>query len=209
MTSNATLQPSALLHQTLSVLLRELVHGTTTDACWVLNLGDIGLLRSLDAISAEAASAPAPAGGASIAAHVDHLRYGFELLNRWSRGENPFADADYSASWRRGTVSSDEWIARRAALAAEIAEWERALAEPRELGEMELTGVLASLAHLAYHLGAIRQIDRGASGATRKGLGPLCLQTPSASWSPWRMHGIAPWSRTTSRPSGASWLTTG
>jgi hypothetical protein len=99
---------------------------------------------------------------------VDHLRYGFELLNRWSRGENPFADADYSASWRRGTVSSDEWIARRAALAVEIAEWERALAGPQELGEMELTGILASVAHLAYHLGAIRQIDRALQGPRAK-----------------------------------------
>jgi len=159
-----TLPPSPMLHQTLSALLRELVHGATPEACWILNRTDIGLLRSLDTISASAASAPAPAGGASIAAHVDHLRYGFELLNRWSRGENPFADADYTASWHRGTVSAEEWIARRGALAAEIAEWERALAEPRELAEIELTGVLASVAHLAYHLGAIRQIDKALQG---------------------------------------------
>ncbi len=159
-----TLPPSPLLNQCLSAILKELVRGTATDACWVLNRGDIGLLRSLDALSAAAASAPAPAGGASIAAHVDHLRYGFELLNRWSRGENPFADADYGASWRRGTVSPEEWIARREALATEVAHWERALAEPRELGEVELTGILASIAHLAYHVGAIRQIDRSLQG---------------------------------------------
>jgi hypothetical protein len=159
-----TLPPSPLLHQSLSALLRELVHGATPDACWILNRADIGLLRSLDALSATGASAPAPAGGASIAAHVDHLRYGFELLNRWSRGENPFADADYSASWRRGTVTAEEWNARRKALATEVVEWERALAEPRELGEIELTGVLASVAHLAYHVGAIRQIDKALQG---------------------------------------------
>ena len=159
-----TMTPSPLLHQCLSALLRELVHGASADACWILNRGDIGLLRSLDALPASAASAPAPAGGASIAAHVDHLRYGFELLNRWSRGENPFADADYSASWHRGTVSAEEWVARREALAAEIAEWERALGEPRELAEIELTGVLASVVHLAYHVGAIRQIDKALQG---------------------------------------------
>ena len=153
-----------MLTDSLSTLLRELVHGPPAEACFVLNQGDIGLLRSLDAITAEAASAPAPAGGASIAAHVDHLRYGFELLNRWARGENPFADANYAASWQRGTVSQQEWIDRRAALAAEIATWERAVAEPRELHGIELTGVLASIAHLAYHLGAIRQIDRALQG---------------------------------------------
>jgi hypothetical protein len=29
---------------------------------------------------------------------------------------------------------------------------------------MELNGVVGSIAHLAYHLGAIRQIDRAARG---------------------------------------------
>jgi hypothetical protein len=29
---------------------------------------------------------------------------------------------------------------------------------------MELNGVVASVAHLAYHLGAIRQIDRSIQG---------------------------------------------
>jgi hypothetical protein len=29
---------------------------------------------------------------------------------------------------------------------------------------MELNGVIASVAHLAYHLGAIRQIDRSIQG---------------------------------------------
>ena len=150
--------------ESLSTILRELVHGTTADASWVLNRGDIGLLRSLDAISAEAASAPAPEGGASIAAHVDHLRYGFTLLNRWSEGENPFADSDWTTSWRNGTVTQEEWIARRAALAGEIAKWERALAEPRELSGFEMNGVVASVAHLAYHLGAIRQINKALQG---------------------------------------------
>jgi hypothetical protein len=150
--------------ESLSTIFRELVHGAEPDACWVLNRGDIGLLRSLDAISAEAASAPAPAGGASIAAHVDHLRYGFELLNRWSEGENPFGDSDYTTSWRRGTVTQEEWIARRAALASEIAKWERALTEPRELNDFERNGVVASVAHLAYHVGAIRQINKALQG---------------------------------------------
>lgn len=153
-----------MLNDSLSTLLRELVHGPAPEFCFILNQGDVGLLRSLDAISAEAASAPTPAGGASVAAHVDHLRYGFELLNRWSRGENPFADADYSASWHRGTVSQEEWIERRAALAGEIAQWERVVAEARALEGIELSGVLASIAHLAYHLGAIRQINQVLQG---------------------------------------------
>ena len=153
-----------MLHNALSTLLRELVHGTAPKEGYILNPGDVGLIRSLEGLSAEAASAPAPAGGASIAAHVDHLRYGFELLNRWSEGEMPFADADYGTSWQNGTVSAEEWNARRAGLGTQIAKWERVVAEPRELSQLELNGVVASVAHLAYHLGAIRQINKAIQG---------------------------------------------
>src|SRR5262245_44653361 len=113
-----------MLHDSLSTLLRELVHGTAPNEGYILNSGDVGLIRSLEGLSAEEASKPARAGGASIAAHVDHLRYGFELLNRWSQGELPFADADYGTSWHNGTVSPGEWKARRTALATQIARWE-------------------------------------------------------------------------------------
>ena len=34
----------------------------------------------------------------------------------------------------------------------------------KTLGEIELNGIIGSIAHIAYHLGAIRQIDRAARG---------------------------------------------
>ena len=81
----------AVLRETLAGLLRELVDGPPGSFAYVLNPGDRGLLASLDELSAEAASAQ-PGGRSSIAAHVDHLRYGLELLNRWARGEDPWGD---------------------------------------------------------------------------------------------------------------------
>jgi hypothetical protein len=152
------------LTDALATLLRELVDGSGPEAAGILNPQDAGLLRSLETLSAAAASARAPGNGSSIAAHVDHLRYGLELLNRWSRGENPFGDADYSASWRRQTVTDQEWAALRERLRTEAHSWIEAVRQPRELSEVELTGIIASLAHLAYHLGAIRQIDRSTRG---------------------------------------------
>jgi hypothetical protein len=38
------------------------------------------------------------------------------------------------------------------------------LSSPREVSEVELTGMIASIAHLAYHLGAIRQINKESRG---------------------------------------------
>jgi len=153
---------------TLAILLRELVDGPPGDEAYMLNRGDAGLLRSLDMLSAEDAST-AVHGGATIAAHVDHLRYGLSLMNRWSAGENAFADADWSAAWRTTRVSDAAWRELREALRAEAHRWIDAVQAPRDVSSMELNGIIGSIAHLAYHLGAIRQIGRAARGPAEPG----------------------------------------
>ncbi len=157
-----------LVRRAWVTVFTELIDGAASDAAWVLNPEDHGLLRSLEMLSAEHASAAPSNGGASIAAQVDHLRYGLGLMNRWSRGEDPFKDADYSASWHRGVVTESEWAARRAALRQEADAWRDALTRPRELTDVETTGIVASIAHLAYHMGAMRQIDRSLRGPAAK-----------------------------------------
>jgi hypothetical protein len=155
----------AALHVSLALLFAELIDGPSPEAAYMLNGTDPGLLRSLDTLSAAAASAAPASGGASIAAHVDHVRYGLELMNRWSQGEaDPWTGADWTASWRRTTVSDEQWTALREQLRGETRRWHKALQMPRKLSELELNGVIASVAHLAYHLGAIRQIDRSIRG---------------------------------------------
>jgi hypothetical protein len=154
---------SNVLADSLSTLFGELVDGPPGTTCFVLNRGDVGLLRSLDKLSAEAAS-ESTQGGATIAAHVDHLRYGLSLMNRWSGGENPWDDADWTQSWRISKVSGAEWKKLRADLASEVRRWLAVLQMPRDMDPIELNGVMASVVHLAYHLGAIRQIDRTARG---------------------------------------------
>lgn len=151
------------LNRSLPVLFGELVHGASKSACFVLNSGDLGLLAALDRVSAAEASV-ARDGGATIAAHADHLRYGLSLMNRWAAGENPWADADWTQSWKVGKVSDGEWTKLRADLRAEAERWLAALRSPREVKGIELDGVIASVVHLAYHLGAIRQIQRNARG---------------------------------------------
>jgi hypothetical protein len=143
-----------------SQLLRELVYGAALDEAWILNRGDPGLLRSLDRLDAKQASAPGTTG-ASVAAHIAHLAYGFELLERWARGEEPFEGADYSAAWRQDAVSEAEWADLRSRLARAIGAWQDRIASP---GGADQRHVQSSVAHLAYHLGAIRQIAPAARG---------------------------------------------
>lgn len=149
--------------RTMATLFGELVDGAPAAGSYVLNPQDGGLLKSLDTLSADAASALTPTGS-SIAAHVDHLRYGLSLMNRWSAGENPFNDADWSASWKRTRVSDAEWHTLRTQLRDEATRWKNALNAPREVKEIELNGMIGSIAHLAYHLGAMRQIDQRLRG---------------------------------------------
>jgi hypothetical protein len=144
-------------------LLREVLDGPSPEAAFVLNRGDRGLLASLEALSSETASAR-PGGRSSVAAHVDHLRYGFHLLNRWATGEDPWHDADYAASWRRQQVDEVQWRDLRTALAGEARGWAAAASQPRDWSQEDWSNALSSVVHLAYHLGAIRQIADAASG---------------------------------------------
>jgi hypothetical protein len=142
----------------LENLFGELMHGVSGKGGFMLNVGDRGLLRSLERLSAAEASARTSTG-ASIAAHVAHVTYGLSLLNRWSRGENPFTDADWAAAWKKTTVTESEWEALRIQLRDEGAKWLIVLRTPRDVQGIELSGMIGSIAHLAYHLGAIRQIN--------------------------------------------------
>lgn len=130
----------------------------------MLNAGDAGLLASLDKLSAAEAS-QASHQGATIAAHAEHLRFGLSLMNRWaSEGGNPFAGAKWYEAWKTNTVDDARWKEIRAELRREVEHWHKALQQPREVLEIELNGMLGSVAHVAYHLGAIRQIHAGARG---------------------------------------------
>jgi len=147
----------------LARLFGELVDGVSSSG-FVLNTGDIGLLRSLENLSAADASRSAN-DGATIAAHAQHVRYGLSLMNHWaSAGGNPFADAKWDEAWKISTVGETEWREIRDGLRDEARRWMDVLKTPREVADVELTGLVASVAHLAYHLGAIRQIHKSIRG---------------------------------------------
>ncbi len=140
-------------------LLFELIDGPLDTGAWVLGRRDLGLADALQNVSAEIASQRPAIGRNTIVAHAGHVKFGLELLNLWAGGEeNPFADADWEGSWRRQVVTEVEWKDLIAGLRTEAHAWITALKEPREWDEISFTGALASAAHLAYHLGAIRQL---------------------------------------------------
>src|SRR5690606_8922216 len=141
----------------LGGLFAELTTGTPPTGGFVLNRGDIGLLVSLDKLSAADASQAAH-GGATIAAHAAHLAYGLSLMNRWaSESGNPFADARWHEAWAIRSVDDARWQAIRDVMSNLIRQWQDHLASPREVTSVGLSGTPGSLVRLGYHLGAILQ----------------------------------------------------
>ena len=149
----------------LGRLLGELVDGANQpNGAYILNTGDRGLLRSLETLSSDEASSSTN-GGATIAAHAQHVRYGLSLMNRWAReGGNPVADAIWDDAWKISVVDEATWTDIRAGLRDETRRWLEVLRSPRNVTDVELNGMIGSIVHLAYHFGAIRQIAAGARG---------------------------------------------
>ena len=149
----------------LARLFSELIDGAGDPAgAFILNSGDLGLLRSLDKLSAADASRSVN-DGATIAAHAQHVRYGLSLMNQWgTEGGNPFANAKWDEAWKISSVDDAAWKAIQDGLRDEAERWLKVLSTPRDVTDIEFTGMLSSIAHLAYHVGAIRQINKDARG---------------------------------------------
>ena len=119
-----------------------------------------GLFATLDRLSAAQASAPT-ALGTSVAAHTAHLAYHLEVSIRWANGERgPF---DWKGSFNPAAVDESEWKARRARVRAAYDAFAARCRTVTDWNEDEAGGLAASVAHLTYHLGAIRQIIKLAS----------------------------------------------
>jgi len=157
MTTTDSVFQSALIN-----LLTEIFDGPPGREAYLLNPGAPGLLRQIDSIDASAASKRPMPGKTTIAAHVDHVEFGLSLLNRWAAGEeNPWAGADWNASWQRTTVTDEQWRTVRDRLRQTAEQWRQLVVTRASWDDQTAAGALASAAHTAYHMGAVRQILAG------------------------------------------------
>jgi hypothetical protein len=152
---------AALVTSSLRTLLTESMFRADTRWSYFLNSGEPGFIDTLKSLSAEQASTPPGPDRKPIVSHANHVLYGWELINRALRGDDQaFAGADWSQAWKLEQVSDAEWavllqkLEQNAndmlAIAPDFAAWD----------EIMLTGMFGSVAHTAYHLGAIRQMLR-------------------------------------------------
>jgi hypothetical protein len=145
---------------------RETFEGEVTPGmCWITDgRRESALLGTPDALPAgQAFAAPAP-GAKPIAAHVAHLRFTLDVTLRRLRGEDPQPDWPASfdlpddrseAAWRG--IRDDLRRSYEGVLAFLQA---RRAAPMQDWPPIHLAGLAATIAHNAYHLGAIRQMAR-------------------------------------------------
>ena len=114
------------------------------------------LLETLATITAEEASLPVSESGASIAGHVEHVRFYLEVITRSLRGEE-VGKVDWQQSWLVHTVTREQWDALCTVL-QEAYQEVRTLVEGFDTWEREedVWDSMAVIVHTAYHLGAIR-----------------------------------------------------
>jgi hypothetical protein len=114
------------------------------------------ILPSLDVLTAEQAARQPPIGRNPIAGHAHHLATALEALVRVTQGQ-PW-EIDWEASWNfPHPLDEAAWSALRARLRKAYTEARAGLAAT-EFREEFFLPLAATLAHSAYHLGAIRQL---------------------------------------------------
>jgi hypothetical protein len=128
----------------------ERVHGIYLDK-------GTSLFETLEGISAEEASRPLGQRSGSIAAKVDHACFYLGALEGYML-ERPMGKIDWDATWRRQSVTAEEWRDLKGQLRDA---YQRVLVTMRGFesweGEEEIGGAVAIAIHTAYHLGEIRQ----------------------------------------------------
>jgi hypothetical protein len=170
-----------LVPRSLQTLASETLFRAPAQSGFLLNPGDPGLVETVRAISAEQASKTPGPGRKPIVAHANHVLYGLSLLNRAIAGDpSGYVNADWSLAWKLESASDDEWQRLIADLDREATAFHKSAGETREWSEIMLTGCFGAVAHVAYHLGAVRQILRVNCVRQRTGLAaPLASQVVS------------------------------
>jgi hypothetical protein len=115
--------------------------------------GNSGVFATLDTLTSEQALDPTPLG-LSVAAHAQHLAYYLEVQLRWFSGDEGPYDWKGSFEPSAGPAGWRETRDRLRRAYEAIVSFGRGVTEWDENSEAVLT---LSLAHSAYHLGAIRQ----------------------------------------------------
>jgi len=141
-------------------LLREAFEGREPDKdyTWFVERKE-GIMDALATVDAQRASKKPSESCASIAAHAYHILFALQSANSYLGREKPLGN--WESSWLKQTATPDEWSAVSTKIWEEYVffrDWFAAKQDWTEADPETWIGALAQLPHMAFHLGAIRQI---------------------------------------------------
>ncbi len=138
----------------LLAVLREALEGPPERWSYFTdNRADAGLFGTLAPLGA--ADASRPIAGTSVAAHVHHVAWALEATSAWIRGDR--GKRNWKESWSVSTVDDAAWKRLLEELRHRYEEMRQTIQTHALDGEEAFGGAAGAIAHLAYHLGAIRQ----------------------------------------------------
>jgi hypothetical protein len=120
--------------------------------------GKEGIFDALETTSAEKASIKPSPNCASIAAHAYHIRYALRGANAYLGG--PPQEGDWESSWAKQTATEPEWDELKRDIYHQYSFFVDYFSKESVdfPDEGTVIGFTAQLPHMAFHLGAIRQI---------------------------------------------------
>jgi hypothetical protein len=142
-----------IIEQLLSVLDEAMCGASGLTTYFVDNRPDCGLLGSLAGLGA--ADAARCVLGTPIAAHVHHVAFAMDASAYWiGGGREP---RDWSASWRVAVGDDEAWAMLVEHLRHEYQKLRAAIKSGAVVGEGAMGEAVGAIAHIAYHLGSVRQ----------------------------------------------------
>jgi hypothetical protein len=149
----ADISTKVMIGELLNILDEAFEHPPKPWTYFTDNSADAGFFGTLAKLSA--AEASRLSGGTTIAAHVHHVTFGLSVSSAWILGDH--SQRNWEESWSISKVDDAAWPRLQEQLRREYKNLRQAI-ESHALSSVEaFGGAIAAIAHLAYHLGAIRQ----------------------------------------------------
>lgn len=140
----------------LSQVLREAFAGAPGPWTYFTdNRRGVGLLSTLESITADEASLSSGPGGATIAGHVHHVQSSLAVSMGLIKKE--IDSRDRSGSWTVTRVSGPEWSSLQQQLRDQYERSLHTIQTRTDWDEDSLGAALGAITHVAYHLGTVRQ----------------------------------------------------
>jgi hypothetical protein len=139
----------------LLAVLKETIEGPGEGGSFFLD-PNTGLLQTLETLNLERVFASPAPGRPSIAAHVKHTSFHMNAICAWPRGDH--SRRDWPSSFVLENHDAATWTALLEELKFEYGDFQNVIREFASGSDEALGGAVGGIVHVAYHLGAIRQL---------------------------------------------------